>query len=200
LGQEYGDNFGEILCLTVKEGDVLPPNGVDPISFNDKYEEIVKTNAKAERAFALLRAANAKHADESDMIAAIELYEESIREYPTADGYTYLGWMHSMLGNSATAMDNCFRALQIDPEFGNPYNDLGCAFLELEMDGIAIRLFEKAKTARRYECWHFPYQNLGNTYRTKRDMNKALIEYAQGWLLAPWSDFGHFLYHRLSRR
>lgn len=174
--QEFGDNFGRILCLTVKEGEVLPSDGVDPITFKEKYEQEGKANAKVERALELLQAANAKHADESDIEAALVLYEESISEYPTADGYTYLGWMHSLLGNSATAMDNCYKAMQVDPEFGNPYNDLGCAFLELELEDVAIRLFEKAKTARRYECWHFPYQNLGNTYRTKHKTTKALIE------------------------
>jgi len=105
-----------------------------------------------------------------------------------------------MSGSSSKAMEYCYKALQLDPEFGNPYNDLGCAFLEMELDDIAIKLFERAKTARRYECWHFPYQNLGNTYRSKNQMEKALTEYAKGWLLAPWSDFGHFLFHHLARR
>jgi len=198
--QEFGDNFGHIACFTVKVGEVLPPDGVYPISFQNRYDELVKENSKAARAYELLQAANTKHAEESNIEAAIELYQESISEFPTADGYTYLGWMHSMIGNSAKAMEYCYKAIQVDPEFGNPYNDLGCAFLELEIEDFAVQLFEKAKTARRYECWHFPYQNLGNTYRTKCEMTKALTEYAKGWLLAPWSDFGQFLYQRLSRR
>jgi len=157
-----------------------------------------KENEKLEKALKLLEEANQKHINEDDIEGALQLYQMSIEEYPTADGYTFLGWMHSLSGRTSLSMDFCYKALQLDPDFGNPYNDLGCAFLDLDLDDIAIEWFQRAKKARRYECWHFPFQNLANCYRSKNEMTKAIVEYATGWMLAPWSEFGTFLFHQLT--
>ena len=48
---------------------------------------------------------------------------------------------------------------RIDPEFGNPYNDIGVYLMQQEKLDEAIPWLEKAKQAKRYEPRHFPYQS-----------------------------------------
>ncbi|MDA1314254.1 MAG: tetratricopeptide repeat protein [Acidobacteria bacterium] len=61
---------------------------------------------------------------------AVELYEQSIAAKPTAEGYTYRGWAMSFLGRIDEAIADCKKAILIDPEFGNPYNDIGAYLMQ----------------------------------------------------------------------
>jgi tetratricopeptide (TPR) repeat protein len=56
---------------------------------------------------------------------AIESYTRSIEAFPTAEAYTFRGWTYSFLGNYEQAIAECLQAIKVDPEFGNPYNDIG---------------------------------------------------------------------------
>jgi Tfp pilus assembly protein PilF len=108
---------------------------------------------------------------------AIRLYKESIAIYPTADAHTYLGWAYSFLGEIDNAIAQCEVAIQLDPEFGNPYNDIGVYLMKQQKLDEAIPWLEKAKLAKRYEPRHFPYINLGRVYLTKAMINKAIEEF-----------------------
>ena len=109
--------------------------------------------------------------------AAIRLYKESIALCPTADAHTYLGWAYSFQGRIDEAIAQCEIAIQIDPEFGNPYNDIGVYLMQQEKLDEAIPWLEKAKQAKRYEPRHFPYLNLGRVYLAKGMIQKALEEF-----------------------
>jgi tetratricopeptide (TPR) repeat protein len=108
---------------------------------------------------------------------AIRLYKESISLYPTADAHTYLGWAYSFQGRLNEAIAQCEIAISLDPEFGNPYNDIGVYLMQQERLDDAIPWLERAKSARRYEPRHFPYINLGRIYLTKGMIQKALEEF-----------------------
>lgn len=108
---------------------------------------------------------------------AIRLYKESIAICPTADAHTYLGWAYSFLGKIDDAIAQCEVAIQIDPEFGNPYNDIGVYLMKQEKLEEAIPWLERAKLAKRYEPRHFPYINLGRVYLNKGMINKAIEEF-----------------------
>ena len=108
---------------------------------------------------------------------AIRLYKESISVCPTADAHTYLGWAYSFLGKIDEAISQCEIAIQIDPEFGNPYNDIGVYLMQQQKQHEAIPWLDKAKLAKRYEPRHFPYNNLGRVYLTKGMINKAIEEF-----------------------
>jgi tetratricopeptide (TPR) repeat protein len=108
---------------------------------------------------------------------AIRLYKESIAVYPTADAHTYLGWAYSFLGRLNEAIAQCEIAIQLDPEFGNPYNDIGVYLMQQERLDDAIPWLERAKSAKRYEPRHFPHINLGRIYLTKGMLQKALEEF-----------------------
>ena len=109
--------------------------------------------------------------------AAIRLYKESIALCPTADAHTYLGWAYSFQGRIDEAIAQCEIAIQLDPEFGNPYNDIGVYLMQQEKLDEAIPWLEKAKQAKRYEPRHFPYLNLGRVYLAKGMIQKALEEF-----------------------
>jgi len=85
-------------------------------------------------------------------------------------------------------MDECYKAIQLDPEFGNPYNDLGSYFLSLKMPALATKFLEKAKTCNRYEVRQFPCINLCQHYLSKREYPKAIKEWCAALLVAPWEE------------
>ena len=98
---------------------------------------------------------------------AIELYEKSIDVKPTAEGYTFRGWAISFLGYLDEAIEDCKKAIQLDPEFGNPYNDIGVYLMQLGKLDDAVPWLQQAKRAKRYEPRHFPYLNLGRVFLAK---------------------------------
>src|SRR3989442_14483436 len=59
-----------------------------------------------------------------DLRAAVELYRRSIETCPTAEAHTFLGWAYAHAGFVERAIAECKRAIEVDPNFGNPYNDI----------------------------------------------------------------------------
>jgi tetratricopeptide (TPR) repeat protein len=118
-----------------------------------------------------------KHQMARQLDDAIRLYKESIALHPTADAHTYLGWAYSFLGRINEAIAQCEIAIALDPEFGNPYNDIGVYLMQQERFDDAIPWLERAKAAKRYEPRHFPYINLGRIYLTKGMIQKAIEEF-----------------------
>ena len=108
---------------------------------------------------------------------AKRLYRESIEMCPTAEGHTFLGWMYSFEGRWEDAIEECLKAIEVDPTFGNPYNDIGAYLIELDREDEAIEWFQKALKAPRYESYCFPHFNLGRVYEMKRRFEDALAEY-----------------------
>jgi Tfp pilus assembly protein PilF len=76
-------------------------------------------------------------------------------------------------------------AIRVDPEFGNPYNDIGVYVMEKGQRDAAIPWFEQAKRTRRYEPRHFPYINLGHIYVSKGMLRRAQEEFAHALRLHP---------------
>ena len=111
--------------------------------------------------------------------AAVRLYKESLALCPTAEGHTYLGWAYSFMGRLDDAIVECRRAIEIDPAFGNPYNDIGSYLMKQGKMEEAIPWLEQAKNALRYEPRHFPYLNLARLYLTLGRAEEAGREFAQ---------------------
>jgi Tfp pilus assembly protein PilF len=108
---------------------------------------------------------------------AIELYSRSIEAFPTAEGYTFRGWTYSFQGRIEDAIAECLKAIEVDPTFGNPYNDIGAYLVEQDRLDAAIVWFERALQAPRYESYCFPHFNLGRVYERKKMYTRALVEY-----------------------
>ncbi len=95
---------------------------------------------------------------------AIRLYKDSLAHYPTAEAHTFLGWAYAMLKRYDAAMEECQRAIALDPTYGNPYNDMAAYYIELDRWEEAIPWLEKAIAAPRYENREFAHFNLGRVY------------------------------------
>ena len=109
--------------------------------------------------------------------AAIELYLKSIAFYPTAEAHTFLGWAYSLKGQFGDAIRECEKAVRIDPEYGNPYNDIGAYLIETGRWTDAIPWLEKATAAARYDGYFYAWYNLGRVWEHEGDWSRALEAY-----------------------
>lgn len=116
---------------------------------------------------------------------AIESYQGSIRAFPTAEAHTFLGWAYSQQRRWEAAIRECEIAIRLDPDFGNPYNDVGAYLIELGRPNEAIGWFEKAKRAKRYEPRHFPHFNLSRVYARQGKIREAIRELEAALALEP---------------
>src|SRR5205809_1475070 len=114
---------------------------------------------------------------QGDLDRAIEGYRHSIEVCPTAEAHTFLGWAMSFQGRLEDATQECLRAIEIDSEFGNPYNDIGVYLMQQDKLDESISWLEKAKQAKRYEPRQFPFLTLGRIYIRQGRWREALREY-----------------------
>ena len=114
------------------------------------------------------------HQRNGELEEAIALYKKSIEILPTAEAHTFLGWTYSFQNRYDDAIAECHRAIAVDPDFGNPYNDIGAYLIEKGLLEEAIPWLEKATVAPRYENYCFPHYNLGRVYERKRMWKKAM--------------------------
>ncbi len=131
-----------------------------------------------QRAIRLLEQAY-ENQKEGHLEEAIELYEASIQEHPTAEAHTFLGWTYSYQGKYDDAIEQCKIAITVDPLFGNPYNDIGSYLIQKGQLDQAISWLELAKKAPRYEPRHFPYLNLFRIYLKMGRLDEAQRELEQ---------------------
>jgi Tfp pilus assembly protein PilF len=144
------------------------------------------TSSDSERAEAIrLWEEGSQRQMQNDVDGAIELYRRSIAIVPTAEAHTFLGWALSFKGDVDAAIAECHRAIEIDPDFGNPYNDIGAYLVELGRPAEAIPWLERAKAAKRYEPRHFPYINLARIYASQGKATKAIHELEQALAIHP---------------
>lgn len=121
---------------------------------------------------------------------AVELYKRSLKLHPTAEAYTFLGWTYHFQGKLDEAIEECKKAIQLDPEFGNPYNDIGAYLIERGQYDEALSWLEQALQSRRYESYHYPHYNLGRAYMAKglyakaRHHFEAALQVCPGYSLA----------------
>src|SRR5437899_5208332 len=120
-----------------------------------------------------------------ELDAAVERYRESIALHPTAEAHTFLGWTYSFQGNLEAAIAECKEAIAVDPDFGNPYNDIGSYLIKLGRLDEAIPWLETALKAPRYEPRHYPHCNLGQVYWAKGMLAKALEEFERALQIEP---------------
>ena len=137
-----------------------------------------------ERAIALWRDAYRQQMA-GDLDGTIQTYRRSIAVWPTAEAHTFLGWTYSFQGRLEEATAECLRAIEVDPDFGNPYNDIGVYLIQQDKLDEAIPWLERAKAAPRYEPRQFPHMNLARIYIKRNRWWDALRELETAQTLAP---------------
>jgi tetratricopeptide (TPR) repeat protein len=104
---------------------------------------------------------------------------------PTAEALTFWGWMEFHLGRAKEAIKLCRKAIAVDPDFGNPYNDIGSYLVSLGRSEEAVEWFHKAIESKRYESRQFPHVNLGKIYLEKNQYRKALAHFEAARKIRP---------------
>ena len=132
-----------------------------------------------------------------DLDEAIAHYMRSIELCPTAEAHTFLGWAYSSQGRQEDAIQECRIAIQIDPDFGNPYNDIGAYLIELGRLDEAIPWLKQAMLAKRYEPRHYPHMNLGRVYAKQGKLDEAIAELKQALEIEPDSQPARRELHRI---
>lgn len=118
-----------------------------------------------------------KAQESGNMQMAIELYQKSIDAFETPEALTFMGWALSFLKRYEEAIELCKRAIKIDPEFGNPYNDIGAYLIELDRLDEAVPYLEEANRAPRYDNYCYPRFNLGRVWEKKGMIRRAREAY-----------------------
>lgn len=141
-------------------------------------EELLTEEQAAEKREALRFFQSAYEAQmRGDLDDAVDLYKQSIGAFPTAEAHTFLGWTYSFMSLTEEAILECHRATDVDPDFGNPYNDIGAYLIEQGNLYAAIPWLQRAMTAPRYESYFYPHFNLGRVYESLGRAYDALREY-----------------------
>lgn len=116
---------------------------------------------------------------------AVLLYKKSIVRQPTAPGHTFLGWAYAHQGRLDEAIAECEKAIEIDPDYGNPWNDIGSYLMAKGEVDRAIPFLKRATEAKRYCCPHYPHLNLGRLYAAQRKYRDAKREFERVLHLRP---------------
>ena len=131
---------------------------------------------------------------------AIARYRESIEVCPTAEAHTFLGWTLSFQDKLDEAIAECLRAIEVDPDFGNPYNDIGVYLMQQGKLDEALPWLDKAKRARRYEPRQFPFMNTARIHLKQGRWWEALREFEGAVRVAPDDKAAHQALHSLRAR
>ena len=115
-----------------------------------------------------------QHHMRGEIERAIELYTKSLELHGTPEAYTYRGWARSYHKDFEAAIADCHRAIDLDPEFGAPYNDIGAYYLEMGQFEDAIPWLHMALKAKRYESYCYPHFNLGRAFEAQGRLDQAL--------------------------
>ena len=142
-------------------------------------EDISKKQAKImfDRAYRQQRRGN--------LSEAIVLYRQSIDLQPSAEAHTFLGWTYSMLERYEEAIEQCKIAIDLDPEYGNPYNDIGSYLITQGRPEEAIEWLEKATEANRYDSPQYPFINMGQAFEQQKRYRSALKAYNKALEIFP---------------
>lgn len=132
--------------------------------------------------------------------AALDAYTASIEILETAEAYTFRGWTRSFMDDLDGAIEDCKRAIEVDPAFGNAYNDIGAYLLELDRPGEAVEWLEDAAEAERYSSRHFPYLNLGRAHLQLGNQEQAREALEEALALDPGNEAAERLLDRLEGR
>jgi Tfp pilus assembly protein PilF len=126
-----------------------------------------------------------QHQTAGELDDAIRYYQASINFQPTAEAHTYLGWAYSLQGHLEQAISECKHAIELDPSYGNPYNDIGAYLIAMGKLDESLEWLKKAIFAPRYEHRAYPLMNLGRVYELKGLWSHALRAYRRALKVDP---------------
>jgi Tfp pilus assembly protein PilF len=134
-----------------------------------------------------------------DYPKALEAFQKALNYQESAEILTLIGWTQSLMGQLEKAKAYCLRAIQKDPDYGPPYNDLGSYFLTEGQIDESLKWFEMAKKSLHYQNREYPYINSGRAFMTKKDLPRALDEFSKALTIAPYHEDLHKTVEKLKK-
>ena len=126
--------------------------------------------AEASRLFRMAQALQL----EGDVDRALILYEKSLRLHATAEAHAYLGWAKSSRGLLDDAVAHCKKAIALDAEFPNAWNDIGAYLIDLGEPDEALFFLKRATRMKANPAPCFPHYNLYRAYAALGDRARAI--------------------------
>lgn len=159
--------------------------------------EIFSLKVERERKYqqTLQKAQEAIYAKENKM--AMSLLNRARNLLETAEVLTLIGWCHSLQKDLEKAKTFCLKAIQLDPNYGPPYNDLGNYLLQEGQINESLKWFNLAKKASHFQNKEYPYINAGRAYIMKKEYQQALEEFSIALTIAPHLEELHQTVERL---
>lgn len=119
---------------------------------------------------------------------ALIYFKSALKVKETAEVLTLVGWCHSLKDDLDVAKDYCIKAINLDPTYGPPYNDIGNFLLTMGEVNDSLKWFAKAKKAVNYQNKEYPYINSGRAYIVLKEYDKAFIEFEEAIKIAPHNE------------
>jgi len=131
-------------------------------------------------------------------LRAFDRAKENAREGGTSTGlaqvHFYSGYIHQEhLGDVETAIADYDRAIDLEPEYAEAYNNRGNAYLDLGDLERAVEDYDRSLELGNPEP-HLVYNNRGNAYRQQSEYERAIGDYEQAIELQP--DFAEGYHNR----
>lgn len=143
------------------------------------------------------RTLGAERQTAGDMEDAAVYYTMSLELFPTAEVHTSLAITLASRGRWEEAITHCKEAIALDPELGNPYNDMAVYLSELGRNREALPFLEQAITAPRYESRHYSYYHRGRILEQMARFTEARDAYLTALELLPNWEPARRAYHRV---
>ncbi len=105
----------------------------------------------------------------------------------TAEVLTLIGWCYSLMKKSNSAKKYCLKAIEVDPDYGPSYNDLGTYLMNEGDLKEALRWFDLAKNAPIYQNKEYPFINAGRVFLMQKKYRRALLEFKEARKRAPFA-------------
>lgn len=143
-------------------------------------------NAAAQRDEAAeYRALGEARQQAGDIEDAAAYYRLSIELFPTAEAHTCLAHTLAARARWAEAAAECEKAIALDPDLGNPYNDQAVYLIEQNRLDDALPLLDQALAAPVYDCRHFPHYHRGRILERRVRFFEARDAYQESLNIEP---------------
>jgi tetratricopeptide (TPR) repeat protein len=144
------------------------------------------------------RALGEERQAQGDVEDAAAYFQMSLDLYPTAEAHVALAHALAARGRWDDAVGECEKAIRLDPELGNPYNDIG-VYLDRKASEVhsreerrllsdaALRYFDRAIASPTYDCRHYPHYHRGRLLEQRgrfteaRDAYHTALQIEPGW-------------------
>ncbi len=146
------------------------------MSLQDELHSL-KAKAAAERG----RVAQAQ----GDLEGAAYFFAHSLEWADTPQARVGQAQAYSYQGQLDRAISECKKAIELAPDQGQAYNDIGVYLMQQGLDEEAEVWFQMAINAAQHEERQFPHYNLGRIFERAQKLQEAAVAYQAALYEAP---------------